>query len=775
MASKTPKKREGTASPVRLSVRLSNRRTDEPAKPTDEPSNALVGAKFGLNAPSVPSDVQPRPVHLSVRLFSVSEAANLSGVGIRAIQKAISNGRLHAEEIPIEDGHHKGRSAYQIKAADLFALYPAARTRFEAIAAAEARLVLQTEEAAAKQAAAPVPDDDVDHLKDWQRMRMDGRLALLTYRDQLRLERNISKNMAQSLVVARYAEGTLPPHLQRLAMDASARGQHISTRTLERWDQQVQFGLVGLAPKATLHAEPKWIHPFLALWRRPQKPSVLMALKQLPEVLPLGVPVPSKDQVYRYLKKIGEVEKQRGRMGDRELKTIKTFRRRERPAFPLDAWLADGHTFDAEVQHPVHGQPFRPEITSIVDLSTNRVVGWSVGLAEGAFEVVAALRHGILEHGVPAIFYSDNGPGYVNKVLDALTIRLGITTTTSIPYNSQARGVVERLHKTLYVGLLAKNLPTYIGADMDRQAKQLAYKETRKDSRKLIPWDTFLVFLQAVTEYHNASPSRALPKVVDETTGRKRYLSPDQAWQQAVDTGWSAPAVVADLHEFMPTLPRTVARGELKLFGNVYFSKTLEQLHGVEVQVAYDIHHADRVWVRTLEGRAICEATFESNKSAYFPKPFQELANEKREQGRLGRLQRQVDEIRAEASGSQRVRDITPHEQARALEARATLPLLSPLSTLQPPPNQPRNEDPENTLEGVSTEALPAVALDPDARPDFFDDIQYCRWILANPDRTDAKEMAEVEDMIQTQPHIRLALGIRLAPLTTLNPFQEAT
>ncbi len=746
MTLKTPTRRPRAPKPVPLSVPLLNRGTAEPAKQTEEPSEPPVGAESAQSVQGVTQGALVDVVPLSVPLFLVPEAANLTGLTPRAIRKAIVDGRLQAEEKSIEDGHHKGRSAYQIPSAALFALYPAARARFEARAEAEARLALRESQAQAAKAAAPVPNNDTADLKDWQRVRMDARLGLLRYRDQLRAERDCSKNMAISLVVAHYTEGTLPEPLAQLAREASARGQHISTRTLERWDQQIQAGLVGLAPKAAYRAEPKWIHPLLAIWRRPQKPSLASALEDLPGELAPGVPMPSYDQAWRYLKKIGEVEKQRGRLLDRELKTVQPFKRRERPEFPLDAWLADGHTFDAEVQHPVHGQAFRPEITAIVDLATNRLVGWSVGLAEGALVVVDALRTGILAHGVPAIFYSDNGPGYVNQTMAALTLRLGISHTTSIPHRSQSRGVIERLNKTLYVEMAAKRLSTYIGKDMDRQAKQIAYVATRKDQGKLLPWDTFVAFIEAVTEAYNNKPTSALPKLTDET-GKKRHLSPNEAWQKAMDSGWAPEALVSDLHEFMPTLVRTTRRGEVNLFGNRYYSRALAEHHGLEIQVAYDIHDAAKVWCRDLDGNFITLAEFEANKTAYFPQSFVEQARSKREQGRLGRLQRQVEEIRAEA-GPKRIKEITPQDELRAQEAYATLGMT-------PPPNQARN-----VADGTAPEAAPVLEPAASTRPDFHNQIDYVKWALEHKDQCDAAELADVQHQIENSLPIRLALGI---------------
>ncbi|NPY05981.1 DDE-type integrase/transposase/recombinase, partial [Pseudomonas aeruginosa] len=88
-----------------------------------------------------------------------------------------------------------------------------------------------------------------------------------------------------------------------------------------------------------------------------------------------------------------------------------------------------------------------------------------------------------IKSGVPAIFYVDNGSGYVNHMMRdeavGLMGRLGIDMKNSLPYNSQARGVIERVHQSLWIRA-AKELPGYIGADMDRQAKLATFKLTRR-------------------------------------------------------------------------------------------------------------------------------------------------------------------------------------------------------------------------------------------------------------------------------------------------------
>lgn len=367
-------------------------------------------------------------------------------------------------------------------------------------------------------------------------------------------------------------------------------------------------------------------------------------------------------------------------MGSRDLRNIQPFVRRDTSILAAtDIYTADGHTFDAEVAHPIHGKPFRPEITTIMDVATRRVVGWSVDLAESGWAVLDALRMAVCEYGIPSMFYVDNGSGYVNKMMQGLMAQLSIEMTHSIPYNSQARGIIERSHQTLWVQA-AKKLPTYMGADMDAQARQRAFKVTRADvkaqrqSRILMDFRLFVQFVTDVVADYNARPHSSLGKFTDAVTLKKRSYSPVEFWQKSVQLG--AKIVPVEVWErddlFLPFVMRMVRRGEVEVFGNKYFSRDLEQHHGDTVQVHYDIHDAETVVLRDhASGRLICRAAWNGNKSSYFPLAVVEQNQQKRAEGRLRRLAVKQAEALAELSPTQ----VLAHVQAQSLPNVAPLDL----------------------------------------------------------------------------------------------------
>jgi putative transposase len=147
--------------------------------------------------------------------------------------------------------------------------------------------------------------------------------------------------------------------------------------------------------------------------------------------------------------------------------------------WPTAVYVSDGHCFDAEVAHPRHGRPFRPEVTTVIDVFTRRIVGWALGLSENSWDVTAAAGNAIPTAGDCDIWYADRGRGFNNHLWDdnltGLIARLSITKTNALPYGSQARGVIERSHQSALV-CAAKLLPTYMGAAMDAEARQRAFQ-----------------------------------------------------------------------------------------------------------------------------------------------------------------------------------------------------------------------------------------------------------------------------------------------------------
>lgn len=565
-------------------------------------------------------------------------------------------------------------------------------------------------------------------LKDWQRQVAGARKSLLA--EIGRIGASVGTESAIRNMVRLAAEGGLPEHLQRLVPLANAKAgaegkRTLSRRSLYRWLGDAKGGFAALAPRdAEKLVIPAWAPALMKVRARPQGASLAWCLEQLPAELPAGLLAPSYSAARRFIDKVGAVTRERGRMLPRELKSIRPFVRRSTDhMWPGDCYTADGHTFDAEVAHPAHGKAFRPEITGVLDVATRKCVGWSGGLAESTWAVMDATRNAVEICGIPALFYVDNGSGYRNACQAEEVIgfadRVGYEMTHSLPYNSQARGIIERAHQTLWVRA-AKELPTYMGAAMDREARQKVFKLTRKhiatagSSPLLMPWPDFLAWCQGKVDAYNARPHRSLPKIRDAATGKLRHMSPNEAWDAAMASGWAP--VIPTSHErddlFRPYQLAKVIRGEVRLFNNLYFSGDLEEHHGDQVQVGYDIHDASRVWVRDLEGRLICIAEFEANKRAYFPQSVIDRAAEKRAQARERRLEVHLQEVRDELAAPLLIEH----------QAAFTVPLQVPAAENLLRTEEAFRSSEENVITLPSAETRPPFGTDPD---------KY-RWLMAH-------------------------------------------
>ena len=488
---------------------------------------------------------------------------------------------------------------------------------------------------------------NASRLSEKQRSVMTARLAFV--REIERMSQTISQQRAILALVELAKNDQLSPYLTELlvrANDRKTEDRSLSERTLKRWlgDYRKQ-GETGLAPArgGKDMGVPDWAKDFLRCFQRPTKPSVEASYAEF--VAKCQGERPSIYQVRRFLNKLSPEAREAGRRTPQELKALQPFRRRTtKNMFPCDVFTADGHKFDAEVLNPRTGKPYRPETTTVIDVATRRILGISIGVAEPTIGVMDALRDAITRGGMFAIFYVDNGSGFANSAVREVVDRLGGTMTHALPYNSQARGLIERVHQTIWVNA-AKKLTSYIGADMDKHAGTRVHRVSRKQLRetgttRLLP--TFSEFMSGVEfeiEAYNDRPHRGLEKIRDPETGKLRHMSPNEAWEEARAEGWEPMLAPAELvHDLMrPQVIRPTRRGEVTWANQRYFLDALRDLHGEEIRVAYDVRDASRVWVRTLEGELLGEALLDGNASDYMPKPLIEQAYEKREQGQMKR------------------------------------------------------------------------------------------------------------------------------------------
>ena len=156
-------------------------------------------------------------------------------------------------------------------------------------------------------------------------------------------------------------------------------------------------------------------------------------------------------------------------------------------------------------------------------------------------------------------------------------------------------------------------------------------------------------WLVRITLEFNDRPHRALPMMTDPVTGRRRHMSPNERMAQFVASGWVRQPLAGDdlVDAFRVHERKTVDRGVVRVMKQAYHHPLLDDIRREEVLVAYDMHDGTRVWVKDLDGRLLCQATFYESR-AYRCQSFVEMALETRANAQLKRLGKKADEIEAQ-------------------------------------------------------------------------------------------------------------------------------
>ncbi len=405
---------------------------------------------------------------------------------------------------------------------------------------------------------------------------------------------------------------------------------------------------------------PVHIAAFLRFYCRPNRPPVKESYRAMvPWLQERGLSVPSYSTVSRIEQSLPVTVKYRGRVTGSEWRSLKPYVERDVSMFfANDIWVGDGHSFKAKVAHPIHGQPFTPEITFILDWVSRKIVGWSIALSESTIAVSDAFRHAQLQtRARPLVYYSDNGSGQTGKMIDCpiagTLARQGIGHETGIPGNPQARGIIERIWQITLIAL-ARTYPTctWKGADEHTVNKTLkALNKKEGGGIALPPFLTLVADVEAcVQKYNLHHEHRELDGAV-----------PEEMYQQRLDRDSIVfgPSDAEINALWMPETIRKPQRGVVALFGNSYFLKTLPDLlpAGARVRVRYDLHHAEKVQLRTIDGLYLGEAVWNGHVKAAFPVPEIERHRALRAARRSKRGEKIVAEAQAELG---EVIDLTP-------------------------------------------------------------------------------------------------------------------
>jgi putative transposase len=503
------------------------------------------------------------------------------------------------------------------------------------------------------------------HASDRERRVASARLAFV--REVESLKPIVGKEGAVLHILEAAQCGELSPALTVQLARANAclrQGQvsALSRRSLYRWCSDfANGGVAALLPSSrTKDPVPDWAEDFMRQYAKPQNPTVVLAYKDFYDALRAKgcTDLPSIHACRRLLARMSMPEREAGRATGNALLKLRPHKRRStKELWPTDVYTADGTTFDAEIQHPHTGQAWKPEVTAVLDVATRRCVGLSVNLSENALTILDALRMACCFGGIPAMFYSDNGAGYINKLMQddntGMFPRLGIEFTAAIPGRPQGKGLMERAVKTLWVEA-AQGLASYTGALMDEDSAHANFKLSRKQikagkggKRQILPtWEAFKSHILRRVEEYNATPHRGLPLFTD-AKGRRRHYAPEEYWQTFVMRGFSPVSVDAEIQDelFMPSERRKVRNGWIEFYGGRYYAPELAEFHGESVEVRYNVWNPASIYAWTLEGRKICQAMLDGNTIDYFPQSRIEAARVRREKAQVKRLDAKLQRI----------------------------------------------------------------------------------------------------------------------------------
>jgi transposase InsO family protein len=251
------------------------------------------------------------------------------------------------------------------------------------------------------------------------------------------------------LVSAKLERGELQALLRELAsreyeIPGSER-QRVSEKTLESWYRAyLRHGFEGLVPKTRSDQGRSKIEAAvqaaLLAAKRENPHRSLDTLRVLIERQGLvATGLLSRSAIHRLLKRHG-LSRPRGVDGQ------PVERRRFEAEHAGDIWYGD-------VMHGprvlVEGRKRKAYLVSLMDDASRLIVGSAFCLSEDALNIEAVLKQAVLKRGLCHKLVVDNGAAYRSGSLRKICSTLGTHLIRCRPYTPEAKGKLERYHRTL--------------------------------------------------------------------------------------------------------------------------------------------------------------------------------------------------------------------------------------------------------------------------------------------------------------------------------------
>ena len=225
------------------------------------------------------------------------------------------------------------------------------------------------------------------------------------------------------------------------------------------------------------------------------------------------------------------------------------------------AWLC-AHAGDLWVGDAMHGPPViapdgrvrKSYLLSQIDSATRFVAHSVFALSEGAVEHELGFREALLKYGRPRGYYIDRGSAYKAKSLREICAELGIDPTHTEAKDAEAKGVIERWHRTL----------------REEIEDELPDHPLRLDDLNAILWAWLRV------EYHAR---------VHDTTGRE----PLRHWLEEVHHLRPLPSNKDISEVFLHRITRKVRKDSTVRFRGAWL-EVRHELVGTHIQLRFDPH-----------------------------------------------------------------------------------------------------------------------------------------------------------------------------------------
>lgn len=234
------------------------------------------------------------------------------------------------------------------------------------------------------------------------------------------------------------------------AIEALAMEIGESRATLERWWRAYQAeGFLGLVPRWGKNRGKIFIDEGLkeflkAEYLRPEQPLPAIVYRRAKRYCAKnGIDLPSYATVLRFLRTIPVAVQEYYRVGKASWQ--KKFEPKVRRSFDdlevNEIWVGDHREFDVIVFTDEQKRTCRrPWITMWQDLRSRRIVGWHISFQPSSYTIALALRHGILQVGIPRRVYVDNGKDYRSHYIGGREKNHG-----RIGFNKETQGLLTAL------------------------------------------------------------------------------------------------------------------------------------------------------------------------------------------------------------------------------------------------------------------------------------------------------------------------------------------